>query len=112
MIGEEIFLEKRTEKIEASSDNNNYIVIDLKPRSRVVTFKIEADTLKTFDKYVESLGIRNRSMVIKKLITAFIEGMKKFGNLKQGEFELVFVLRSKNNSDKKNMKEISIELRT
>ncbi|ADI31779.1 ribbon-helix-helix domain-containing protein [Staphylothermus hellenicus] len=62
------------------NDKNNYIVLDLKPHSRVVSFKIEENTLSRFDKYIRQLGFKNRSFVIKQLIYAFIEAVEKHLN--------------------------------
>lgn len=56
---------------------DNYIVLDLKPHSRVVSFKIEENTISRFDKYIRQLGFRSRSLAIKQLIYAFIEAMEK-----------------------------------
>lgn len=55
-----------------------YIILDLKPHSRVVSFKIEENTISQFDKYIRLLGFRSRSLAIKKLIYAFLEAVEKY----------------------------------
>jgi hypothetical protein len=79
-----------------SSDEQQYIILDLKPQNRVVSFKIEEEVINIFDKYIRILGIGNRSYVIKRLIYAFINAVNKY--------------LSKNPHNKKNNLEAKLQL--
>jgi len=68
-----------------------YIVIEIKRSSRVVSFKMREDRLAKLDRLVHRFNLGSRSNVIKCLVDAFIEALDKSeGRLKYIELTIVY----------------------
>lgn len=59
--------------------DNRTIILEIEPRSRVVSFKIPENLLNKFDRLIKVRNIGNRSFVLKKLVYLLAELLDKVG---------------------------------
>lgn len=80
----------------------DYIVIEIKRSSRVVSFKMREDRLAKLDRLVRRFNLGSRSNVIKCLVDALIEALDKSeGELKY--LELTSIYEDQANGDEKKV---------
>lgn len=59
--------------------DNRTIILEIEPRSRVVSFKIPENLLNKFDRLIKQHGVGNRSFVLKKIVYLFTELLEAVG---------------------------------
>lgn len=57
----------------------NYIEIELKPRKRTISFRIDEDVILTLDRFIASRGIENRTLFLNKILEALARGIDMAG---------------------------------
>ena len=65
---------------EAVRRQNTIIIIEMKSKSRVVTFKAGSDLVRSFDILIKRYNLGTRSNVLKKLMEALARGLERVGN--------------------------------
>jgi len=65
---------------DAVKRDGNIIIIDLKPKSRVVSFKAREDLVRRFDALITIHNLGSRSRVLKKLMEALTNLLENMGN--------------------------------
>ncbi len=72
MLPEAEVADKRNNTNDLRNERDNYIVVPIRPRSRVVSVKMDETLVQILDKYATYLNARSRSELIKALLKAFV----------------------------------------
>ncbi|MEM1662232.1 MAG: hypothetical protein QXT88_02025 [Desulfurococcaceae archaeon] len=73
-------VENRFGSDEVEIIDSRTMIINLKPRVRVVSFKLDENTLKAFDQFMKKYGLNSRSMVLKSIVSALVKLSENIGN--------------------------------
>ncbi len=74
--------------VENTYNGDRYIVIEIRPQSRVVSIKVREDILMKFDSFVRKYELGSRSGVMKKFMEAFIQAVERIEGEKISSIEL------------------------
>lgn len=88
--------------------NSIVIEIPLKPRKKVITLRIDEETLFILDKFIAYTGEYSRTLLLKKVIEALAKGLRESG-YKANKLEMKFQVGNSNGND--NYVSIVIPLR-
>jgi len=88
---------------------NEFIIIELKPRSKVVSFKLREDLVRKLDKLIMQYNLGNRSEVLRGIVNALIELLDGLGDCSIKELILGAKYIDMNNGIEKTSK-ISLKI--
>lgn len=73
-------VEARFEEDDVEIIDSRTMIIKLKPRVRVVSFKLDENTLNAFDLFMKKHGLGSRSMVLKNMVMALVKLSENIGS--------------------------------
>lgn len=89
MLPEAGVAEKHNNTNDLQTGRDNYIVVPIRPKSRVVSVKMDETLVQILDKYATYLNARSRSELIKALLKAFVLAAGKIVSMNGNSSNLV-----------------------